>query len=74
MSIKLADKHNIPYQFKKTGVGGTDAGVIQIAGKGVKTIVFATPARYIHSPVSISSMDDVRSTFRLADVLLNNIK
>lgn len=74
MSIKLADKHNIPYQFKKTGVGGTDAGVIQIAGKGVKTIIFATPARYIHSPVSISSMNDVRSTFRLADVLLNNIK
>ncbi len=73
LTVKVAEKNNIPFQFKKPGVGGTDAGVIQIANTGIKTIVYATPSRYIHSPVSIASMDDYKNKVKLTDLVLKNL-
>jgi len=68
---KIAEKKNIPFQYKKPLIGGTDAGNIQIVGKGVKIAILSVPARYIHSPVSIINKIDLENTYSL---LLNFLK
>jgi len=73
LTVKVAEENKIPFQFKKPGVGGTDAGVLQISGTGIKTIVYATPARYIHSPVSISSVNDLKNKINLTDLVLKSL-
>ena len=64
--MSVAKAEGIKLQIKKTTMGGTDAGVIQRSGHGVKTAVLAVPCRYIHSPVSVMNKNDVDSVYRLA--------
>jgi endoglucanase len=57
----LAKEKNIKVQYKQTASGGNDAGKIQRSTKGVKVTSISVPCRYIHSPVSVMSMDDFNS-------------
>jgi putative aminopeptidase FrvX len=59
-----AEKH-IPFQFKKVPVGGTDAGAIHLTKAGIPSGTVAVPCRYIHGPVSIIHIDDLRNSIRL---------
>lgn len=70
----VAKKENIPFQYKKPLIGGTDAGNIQIAGKGVRMGIISVPARYIHSPVSIINEKDLKYTYFLCLKFLKEIK
>jgi len=63
--IKTAKLKAIPFQFKKVPVGGTDAGAIHLTKAGVPSGTVAVPCRYIHGPVSIIHIDDLRNTIRL---------
>ena len=63
--VKTADENDIPYQFKQPGIGGTDAGAIHLTRAGVPSVAVAVPARYIHSPVSLLSLNDLDNTVRL---------
>ncbi len=56
-----AENNNIKWQFKQTTMGGNDAGSIHIAKSGIKTGVVSVPCRYIHSPISVASLDDIHS-------------
>jgi len=56
---KTAQENSIGYQLKKPMIGGTDAGTIHITKRGVRAAVVQTPARYIHSPLSIVSKKDI---------------
>jgi len=67
--IKIAEDNNIPYQIKKPGIGGTDAGVISKSKEGVKCGVVALPARYIHSPVSVAKRSDIDNMIKLVSLL-----
>lgn len=63
----VAEKEEIPYQVN---VGryicrGTDAAVLQTAGKGVATLNVSVPCRYMHSPVEVCSIKDVESVISL---------
>jgi putative aminopeptidase FrvX len=60
-----AEKLGIPYQFKQPGIGGTDAGAIIRTRAGVPSVTVAVPCRYIHSPVSLLSVDDFNHTVEL---------
>jgi putative aminopeptidase FrvX len=71
--IALAKRKHIPYQIKQPGIGGTDAGRIQISQRGVRCAVIAVPARYIHSPASLMSLKDYQNARRLALVLLKDL-
>ena len=53
--MQLAEKHNIPVQYRRNTAGGTDAGKIQATAWYFWVAVFAVPTRYIHSPVSVIS-------------------
>ncbi len=68
--MAIAEKEGIPYQFKKTISGGTDAGRIQANAEGVLVSTMAVPCRYIHTPVSIMEKSDFEGMLKLADSVL----
>lgn len=65
MLIAEAEAEGIPYQVKQPGIGGTDAGAIHLQREGIPSAVVAVPARYIHSPVSVISLNDFENAVRL---------
>ncbi len=71
---KTAKKYNIPYQFKKSVSGGNDAGAIQTACGGVKTIVMSVPTKFIHSPSSVIKISDYEAMRNLAHKFLQEVK
>ena len=73
LAKKVAEENNIPYQIKRTTMGGTDAGSIQRSGAGVKTVVISTPCRYIHSPVSVMNKNDFKAQVDLGKALLKEL-
>ncbi len=72
--IDTAKKQGIPYQFKRPGVGGTDAGRIHLAREGIRSAVISVPCRYIHSPVGVASVSDIEGVYQLVVSALQNLK
>ncbi len=70
---ETAQENNIPYQFKRPMIGGTDAGSIHVTKKGVRTAVVQTAARYIHSPLSIASKKDIELGIKLLTCAVQKI-
>ncbi|GAB1469763.1 M42 family metallopeptidase [Chloroflexota bacterium] len=66
-------KHNIPYQLRQPGGGGTDAGAIQQARTGVPVVSVSVPHRYTHSPVSVSRVEDWKNALNLLHVALKEM-
>lgn len=52
-------------QLKKIALGGTDGRAFQL--NNIKAAAVAVPARYIHSPVSVISREDVESVIKLLE-------
>lgn len=71
--VNIAENEKIPYQFKKTAMGGNDAGAYQTASVACKTAVISLPCRYIHSPVSCCKKQDFENMYRLANKVAENI-
>lgn len=70
---EAARARRIPFQHKRPGIGGTDAGRIHLAGGGVRTAVVAVACRYIHSPVGLASLRDVARTLELMGAALERL-
>ena len=68
--VRTAEEANIPYQLKRPGISGTEAGRIHSARSGVHAITVATPSRYIHSPRALLRVQDFVDTARLVRVAL----
>lgn len=71
--VETAVREGIPYQFKQTLSGGTDAGRIQGNGEGVCVATIAVPCRYIHTPVSVMDRNDFEGMKRLSAAVLNRL-
>jgi len=71
--VRTAEAEGIPYQFKGPGVGGSDAGAIHLSREGVPSVSVSTPARYIHTPVSLLSLDDLEHTIALMKAALHRL-
>jgi endoglucanase len=71
--VGTAQAEGIPYQFKRPGIGGTDAGVIHKARAGVPSVVVSVPARYIHAPAALLDLADFWHTVQLMRAVLNRI-
>ena len=69
LSALLADcaaRHGIPYQAEvMAGRTGTDADVIAVSGKGVRTALLSVPERYMHTAGEVVSLTDLENTARL---------
>lgn len=63
--VSTAKDSRIPYQIKQPMIGSTDVGRIHISKEGVPSIAVAVPTRYIHSPVSLMSLEDFDNTLAL---------
>ncbi len=68
-----AEENGIPYQFKQPNMGSTDAGAIHLTRAGVPSAVVAAPSRYIHSPVTLLSLNDLDNEVRLMQKTLLKI-
>jgi len=72
--VDAAEKLGIPYQLE-TGLGGTtDAAKISLTREGVPSGVISIPTRYIHSPVSMLSLDDAENSIKLSIEAIKNVR
>ncbi len=63
--VDAAEKAKVSYQLETGLAGSTDAARIALTREGVPCGVLSIPARYIHSPSSLLSLDDVKKAVRL---------
>lgn len=69
----IAESRNLKYQFKKSGMGGNDAGAYQSSATPCKTAVISLPCRYIHSPVSCCQKTDIKDMYDLVYAVAGEI-
>lgn len=72
--VDIAEENNIPYQYRKTSMGGNDSGKIHIAKEGSITTTISVPCRYIHSPASVMSKNDYNNTYLLLKAILSKFE
>ncbi len=65
MLISSSKEADIKYQLEVSEGGTTDASAIHLTRDGIPTGVVSVPTRYIHTTVSIASMEDVENTINL---------
>ena len=68
------DKEGIPYQREVSDGGTTDGSSIHLTREGIPTGVLSVPVRYIHSTVSVASMEDVENTIQLIVAAINSLE
>ncbi|MEM3626936.1 MAG: M42 family metallopeptidase [Candidatus Bathyarchaeia archaeon] len=71
--IDVAEENKIPYQLETGMLGSTDAARISLTREGVPSGVIAVPTRYIHSPVSLLSLEDAEKTAKLTVAAIQKI-
>lgn len=69
--IKTAKKNRIKYQLSVGEGGTTDATAIHLTREGVPTGVVSIPVRYLHSPVEVANMGDIKNAIAL---ILSSLK
>lgn len=69
--FSTAEKRGIKAQFKQTVTGGNDAGKIQKSREGSRVAAISAPCRYIHSPASVASIEDIENLRKLVLALLD---
>jgi len=69
----VARSARLPYQLRQPGGGGTDAGSIHRARKGIPAISVSVPVRYPHSPAGLIRLDDWRNTVLLLHAALSRL-
>jgi len=63
--LNVAEKRGIPHQIRQPGRGGTNAGSIYRTRSGVPSVSISTPCRYLHSPLSLLSVTDLKNVAAL---------
>ncbi|CAB3396156.1 M42 family metallopeptidase [Kyrpidia spormannii] len=71
---EVADARGIPYQWRRSGAGGNDAGAIHLTRRGIPTGAISVPVRYIHSPAQIVDLSDYANTIALTEALLRDLE
>ena len=73
MVIDVAEEEDIPHQLAMIEHGATDARAIHIHERGVPSVLFGVPARYIHSHAGIIHADDVDATLKLMKAVIRRL-
>ena len=68
-----ADEAKIPVQLEVSEGGTTDATAIHLTREGIPAGVVSVPTRYIHTTVSIASMEDIENTINLLVSAINRL-
>lgn len=72
--VDIARKKQIKLQIKRPAFGATDAGEIHLAKKGIPSIVISCPARYIHTPYSLTRISNIKNTIDLAKEIIAEVQ
>ena len=72
--VKIAENNKIPYQYRKTSMGGNDSGPIHTSKEGCITATISVPCRNIHSPTSVLSKNDYENTYKLLKSIMEEYK
>lgn len=59
---KRLDEKKIPWQTKTKRTGGNEASAIEKRGQGAYAISVSTPCRYIHGPLGMVRLNDLKAT------------
>jgi endoglucanase len=70
---KTAAAHNIPYQIRQPGGGGTNTSAIQRSHGGVPAATIAIPGRYAHTPCMMISLKDYANVVKLAEATCRSL-
>ena len=71
--IEVARAKQIPHIITSCPAGsGTNAWPIQMQGQGVTTLVVSLPLKYMHSPVEMLRMSDVKNVGKLIAAFIEN--
>lgn len=61
--VKCADENNIPYQYEvMSGTTGTNADQFSTCRDGVRACTVSIPLDYMHTPVEVIDIEDVKNT------------
>ncbi len=69
----VAEQYDIPVQWATTPGGGTDAGSIHVANKGIPTITIGVALRYMHSNVSVLHKNDYENSVHLITEIVRSL-
>jgi len=72
--VDTANKNNIPYQLETGLPGTTDAARISLTRQGVPSGTISIPTRYIHSPVGMLNLTDVKNSIKLVIAAIDEIQ
>ncbi len=70
---KTAVAHDIPFQIRRPGGGGTNTASIQRSRGGVPAATIAVPGRYAHTPTMMINLNDYANVVKLADATLRSL-
>jgi endoglucanase len=73
LAIQTARDAEIPHQITVRKAGGTDAGRIHLHERGVPSVVFGVPARYIHAHTSVIHIDDYQAALQLTLAMVKRL-
>lgn len=71
--LQTAVAHNIPYQIRQPGGGGTNTGTIQRTRRPIPAATIAIPGRYAHTPVGMINLSDYANVVELSKQTLLNL-
>jgi endoglucanase len=64
--INIAKEEKISYQIDvEPGNSGTDAWFTQVSRKGIPTILISIPIKYMHTPIEVMKIDDIKLSVNL---------
>lgn len=73
--MDIAEKYNISYGVEvEPGNTGSDAWDIQVARKGIATLLISIPIKYMHTSVELANMEDIKNTGKLIARFIEEIK
>jgi len=72
-ALEVAEEMDIKHQPAFLKSGGTDAGVIHLAGMGAPSLFLGIPTRYIHSHHGMLDLDDVENAVQLLIELIKRL-
>ena len=70
---KTAVAHDIPFQIRRPGGGGTNTAAIQRAQAGVPAATIAVPGRHAHTPTMMINLEDYANVVKLAEATLRSL-
>lgn len=71
--MQTAEAHDLPFQIRKPGGGGTNTGSIQRTAGGIPSATISCPGRYLHAPHSMINLTDYANMQQLVDAVLRGL-